>query len=403
MWRVRSRCAGWAARGHRRRRLRPHERLVHHRRGAARRRRRPPARLSRRGPAIRGAVRSAGRRAGAGRRTGVRLDLKRGRGQRLGRSNDQEDQDEDRVGAARPDLTRCGVGFVTAQHLARRDARAAAGGRRGRSNGLASPRLAATSGCSRTASPSATDGTRPAPLLAVDGRATRTRTFSRTFRDERNAEIDARRPRHRAAGLAPVRARTAVVTEPRERGRSGARAASSSSRSTSTGRTRPVSGKLGGRPCARRWRRSRTRPRGRHLGALPPLHGRHPRPQLRRVGERAGPRGGAEAAAATASVAHGGRERVRHHPGLPAAGCTRYTPALSLQRGRVAGTACGLRAEAQHLRVVVADLVGELRVDVHAVVLEVAVADRRADQDLVEDLAVALEDVRVTLARAAAT
>ncbi|BFO20493.1 hypothetical protein SHKM778_68810 [Streptomyces sp. KM77-8] len=57
-----------------------------------------------------------------------------------------------------------------------------------------------------------------------------------------------------------------------------------------------------------------------------------------------------------------------------------------------------LRAEAEHLWVVVADLVVELGVDVHAVVAEaVAPLDRRADQDLVQGLAVALVDVGVTL------
>src|SRR5690606_39871640 len=56
------------------------------------------------------------------------------------------------------------------------------------------------------------------------------------------------------------------------------------------------------------------------------------------------------------------------------------------------------RPEAQDLRVVVADLVVELGVDVHAVVAErAAPADRRADQDLVQHLAVALVDVGVTL------
>ena len=58
-----------------------------------------------------------------------------------------------------------------------------------------------------------------------------------------------------------------------------------------------------------------------------------------------------------------------------------------------------IELDADDLRVVIAGLIGELGVDVHAVVHERPARQRRARLDVIERLRVALEDVRVPLVR----
>ena len=293
---------------------------------------------------------------------------------------------------SRPDLTRAGVGLVKRPP----GTSAPPSGSGPPSRPSPRPGRAGTGpvpDCSRTASASARTEDAP-PLLAVEDEDAY-QEFLRAYRDDRNEEIDAAVPGiqrlgprsyelYRSGGLGTDDRRIpgcVVIVDVEFDGPDAERQRAWVDGVFEALETEP-------HPAAGRDRR-----------ALPHQRRRDPGAQLRRVGERRGtPRGAGRARrrgrVEDPAVGEGAelprRDRWRREPVH-----ARAEP----QRGRVAdGTAvlevlryCGfrrygerLRAEAQDLRVVVAVLVGELRVDVHAVVVEVA--DRRAGQDLVEDL-----------------